>query len=116
MFIQQDRIDDTGPVSARQQPNSTFPVMAIDRFLESWASSFNHRQVAVEDEMQPLQQVEIDRRRHRNDETVVGEMTMTEWQYETFAGDTVWNQRAGRTADCDFCPADPHAPDGYLTD
>jgi len=86
MFIQQDRIDDTGPVSARQQPNSTFPVMAIDRFLESWASSFNHRQVAVEDEMQPLQQVEIDRRRHRNDETVVGEMTMTEWQYETFAG------------------------------
>src|SRR5262245_61793892 len=63
---------------------SMVAVMALDRFLESLARRFNGRQVALEDEIQLLQKIDIDWPRHRNDETViVAKMTVTDREYKS---------------------------------
>ena len=57
------------------------PVTAIDHLLESLAGSFNGSYAAIHDEIQLEQKIDIDRRRHCNEETVlVAKMSMTEWQ------------------------------------
>jgi hypothetical protein len=104
-------------ISMAQWPSLAFPVTPLDRFRESLARSCNGRDVALEDEIQTLHQVDIDWRRHRDDETVlVKKMSMTEWQYERFTGHAFWNQSQRESSDLDFRPIDPHSLDGRQID